>query len=269
MHWQVCESRKKRERPITDIEPARALGGVAPAIDRCQSVIPAAAFMVVFAFSCAAQTTPEPKQFWPDLNVTFDLGKNTKLQTSLEKHDAEDEADQQWKFGVIVSHRIRRIVTPRADPDEENKYNLVIGAGYEFIRTGEGSSAKNEQRLLLQVSPKYNVGPGLLIQDRNRVEFRWKSGTYDFRYRNKLSVDRPFKIKRVSFIPYATGELFWDRNHHSWNENQYAFGVQWPYKKSFRLDTYYLRQNCTTCSLNPVNVFGLTLNFYVRSLRRH
>jgi uncharacterized protein DUF2490 len=237
--------------------------------DRCRSMIPAAAVILFFAFASDAQTTSEPKQLWPDLNVTFELGKNSALQTTFEKHDGEDAANRQWKLGVLVTHRVWRIVKPRADPAEENKYNLVIGAGYQFIKTGEGTSAESEHRLLLQSTPKHNFGLGLLVQDRNLLEFRWKSGTYDFRYRNKLTIDRPFKIQQLSFIPYASGELFWDRNHHSWNENQYAFGVQWPYKKSFRLDTYYLRQNCTTCSLNPVNVFGLTLNFFVRPLKRH
>lgn len=67
------------------------------------------------------------------------------------------------------------------------------------------------------------------------------------------------------FTPYATGELFWDRNHHSWNQNQYAFGVQLPYKRHLMVDTYYLRQNCTTCSEDPLNVWGVTLNLYFRS----
>jgi hypothetical protein len=48
----------------------------------------------------------------------------------------------------------------------------------------------------------------------DRIEFRWNAGTYDFRYRNRLTIDRPFKIKKLRFSPYAAGELFWDRNHH-------------------------------------------------------
>ena len=44
-----------------------------------------------------------------------------------------------------------------------------------------------------------------------------------------------------------------------------AAGVQWPYKRVLMLDTYYLRQNCTTCSPAHLNVAGLTLNFYLRN----
>src|SRR5262249_54388781 len=85
---------------------------------------------------------------------------------------------------------------------------------------------------------------------------------YNFRYRNRLTVERPFKIKKLRLSPYAAGELFWDRNHHAWNENQYAFGIQWPIRKVFKLNTFYLRQNCATCSTDPLSVLGLAEIFY-------
>ena len=132
------------------------------------------------------------------------------------------------------------------------------------MQTNQNDKIKREHRIILQATPKYIPGAGVLVQDRNRVEFRWNDGTYDFRYRNELTIDRPFKLSAFRFTPYAAGELFWDRNHHSWNQNQYAFGVQLPYKKRLMLDTYYLRQNCTTCNQDPLNVFGLTLNLYFR-----
>jgi hypothetical protein len=134
--------------------------------------------------------------------------------------------------------------------------------GYEYLRTTQNDQTKSENRIIIQATPRYIPGAGFLLTDRNRIEFRWVNGSYDARYRNKLTLDRHLRLKKLGFTPYASGELFYDRNHHSWNENQYAFGVQMPYKRHLMLDTYYLRQNCTTCSQDPLNVFGLTLNLY-------
>jgi hypothetical protein len=39
--------------------------------------------------------------------------------------------------------------------------------------------------------------------------------------------------------------------------------VIFPYKKLLSLDTYFLRQNCTTCKEEHVNVFGVTLTLYL------
>lgn len=227
---------------------------------------------VVLSMSCntQAQTTTPANEFWPAINATFDLHSRVGVQVYAEKHNGEDVSLVQWKVGTLLSYRLKRILkTHREDIDEENEYNLVIAGGYEFVQTDQNvSSTKREHRVIVQSTPKYTPGAGFLLQNRNRAEFRWVDGTYNFRYRNKLIVDRAFKLNKFRFTPYAAGELFWDRNHHAWTENQYAFGVQLPYKKLLMLDTYYLRQNCTTCSQDPVSVFGIKLNFYFARKRK-
>ena len=233
-----------------------------------QGLVRSALLVVTLLFvaqSGAAQSgnTGPSTQAWGALNASFELSEKTRITAILEKHNGEEGAYGQEKIGAVFSYRKKRFGQHlRGDVDKENEYNLILGAGYEFIRTNQNASSKYEHRLLLQATPKYVFALGFLAQDRNRVEFRWNAGTYNFRYRNRLTIDRPFKIGKVRLSPYAAGELFWDRNHHSWNETQYAFGVQWPYKKIFMLNTYFLHQNCSTCSSNPLNVAGLTANLY-------
>jgi hypothetical protein len=215
---------------------------------------------------CAfGQTSSAANELWPAFRANFDVRPRLGAQVTVEKHDGEDAALAQWKVGAIVNYRMSRIFKRLLeDIDGDNQYNLVLGGGYEYIKTTQTSGTKREHRIVIQTTPKHAPGVGVLLQDRSRAEFRWVDGVYNFRYRNKLTVHRAFKISKVRFTPYASGELFWDRNHHAWNENQYAFGVQLPYKKLLMLDTYYLRQNCTTCSQDPVSVVGLTLNFYFK-----
>lgn len=211
------------------------------------------------------QTSSAAKEVWPAVRANFDVGPRIRSQVFFERHDGEDVSLSQWKVGTILSYRMRRMLERHRDEnDHENHYNLVAGGGYEFVETEQPSGTKREHRLMAQATPKYMPGGGVLVQNRSRAEFRWVDGVYNFRYRNKLTVDRPLKVNTFRFSPYASGELFWDRNHHAWNENQYAFGVQLPYKKLIMLDTYYLRQNCTTCSQDPVSVFGVSLNFYFK-----
>ena len=82
------------------------------------------------------------------------------------------------------------------------------------------------------------------------------------------AVERPLNLDRFCFTPYASGELFYDGQHRSWNQNRYAFGVILPYKKLLSLDTYFLRQNCTTCKEEHVNAFGVTLSLYLGSKKK-
>jgi uncharacterized protein DUF2490 len=234
-------------------------------IERRRIFLMATVLLVLIDSNSAGQTSSTAKEVWPAVHATFELQPKTRLLVFVEKHNGEDFSLAQWKVGAIVSYRMKRILEAhRSDIDEENEYNLVVGGGYEYVQTNQNDETKREHRIILQSTPKYIPGAGVLMQDRNRVEFRWTDGAYNFRYRNKLTIDRPFKEGVFRFTPYAAGELFWDRNHHAWNQNQYAFGVQLPYKRRLMLDTYYLRQNCTTCSQDPVNVFGVTLNVYFR-----
>ena len=87
-----------------------------------------------------------------------------------------------------------------------------------------------------------------MVSDRSRVEFRWANGNYSTRYRNRLTAEHDIRAHSVRFAPYASIEAFYDGKHRWWNEFQYAFGVQVPHKRLLLLDTYYLRQDCSTCA---------------------
>ena len=102
----------------------------------------------------------------------------------------------------------------------------------------------------------------ILVRDRNRLELRWVNGEYSTRYRNQVSVDYDILIHDYKLTPYGAAELYYDGAKHSWNEEQYTAGIEWPFRRIFMVQTYYLRQHCT--SGNPVNTNagGLTLNFY-------
>jgi hypothetical protein len=212
--------------------------------------------------------TGTSSEFWPSLKANIDLRPKTSLQLWVEKHNGEDDSSLQWKVGALLSYRMKRILKlRRSDIDEENEHTLVVGVGYEYLRTTQSDKTKIENRIIIQATPRYVPGAGFLVTDLNRLEFRWANGSYNARYRNKLTIDRGLKLLNFNFTPYASGELFYDRNLHSWKENRYAFGVQLPYKKRLMVDIYYLRKNCTACSQDHLNVLGLMLNLYFRRKR--
>ena len=225
-----------------------------------------AVLMIVVAFPSHLWAQGSSEEFWPNLKLSLGLGHRAGVQVFEQKESGEDISRTQYKFSVIGNYRVKRIVSVLEENIEEEKnYNLVLGAGYEYVNTNDTGKIKNENRLVIQGTPSYSIAPlKLLLQDRNRIEFRWVSGTYSTRYRNKFTIERPIRIEHFAITPYTSGELFYDGQHKSWDENQYAFGLIWPYKKLLSIDTYYLRQNCTTCKEVHVNAVGLTVTFFWR-----
>ena len=227
-------------------------------------------FLILF-LALANETAPaQPSdqsnvtEYWPSLGTTIELGSRFRLQTKTENHSGLDNRFTQWELGAILSYRtFRRLTFRDSDNDDENNYDLTIGAGYIFVQSNDHGVIEGEHRLLVESTPKHSLGLGMLVQDRNRLEFRWRETGYDFRYRNRLTIDRPIRIRGFNIIPYASGEWFWSRNARAWDENRSAFGARLPFGKLLMLDLYHLRKNCTGCSRDHTNAFGTTLNLYL------
>ena len=114
--------------------------------------------VVVFVgFPCAAQssTTESSNELWTAINASFELSERSRITAIFEKHNGEEGAFGEEKIGAIFSYRVRLLSQLINDNDKENEYNLILGAGYVFIRTEQAGGHKSEHRLLLQATPKY------------------------------------------------------------------------------------------------------------------
>ncbi len=197
----------------------------------------------------------------PKVDAAIELLPKTRLETWGELQDGIDISFHRWRAGATVNRRLKPILNFHQDIDEQNQHYLVFGAGYEYLHTIQNGRRNNENRIIAEATPRL-LFAGMLLADRNRTEFRWKNGVYDFRYRNRLTIGHYVQTRTFSFFPYGSGEVYYDRNRGSWNQSKDGVGVQFPSNHFFKLDTYLLHQNCTDCGSNPVNMVGLTLNFY-------
>jgi hypothetical protein len=224
------------------------------------------AVLAAVASHAAAQTPETAGEFWPALDIHNQLGSDVRLLGFAGLKKGEDFPYQQGDLGAGIAYQWKRFTRPHLgdiDPDKESI--VVAGAGYEYIRTIQSGQDQYENRIAVQLTPRYRPPADFLLTDRNRVEFRWVNGDYSTRYRNQLTIERAFLVDRFRFSPYASAEFFYDITKGSWTEERYSGGIQLPYKKVLRLDLYYLRQNCPTCSPEHLNVFGLTVGVFFGS----
>lgn len=224
------------------------------------------ALFMFFAVQASAQTQTNStgREFWPEVDAQFQLPKNWRVLGFAASKKGEDFSNQEIKSGVELAYQWRNISRPHLlniDPDKEHM--LVFGGGYEYLRTLSGK-AKDENRMVLQAISGFRPASRFLVRDRNRVEFRWINGVYSTRYRNQVSADYDITFRNFRLTPYGSAEIYYDGASSSWNEEQYTAGVKWPIKRTLMFQTYYLRKNCTTCTPRHLNVFGLTINFFLR-----
>jgi hypothetical protein len=221
-----------------------------------------AGFLLAFGTAATAQSTGE---FWPQANVYTQLGKTTRALAYTGLDEGEDYPYSQWKLGAQLSFQLKPLRDLRLhDIDSDKNHHLPLAIGYEYLATTQSGSETHEDRLVVDATPGFRPHASFLVRDRNRIEFRWKDGKYSTRYRNRVQVDVTLRAGDLRFTPYTSGEVFHDSSH-GWYETQFALGVQVPYRRLFMVDTYYLRQDCSSCTPDPVNVWGLTLNLFLRN----
>src|SRR4030095_15624514 len=108
----------------------------------------------------------------------------------------------------------------------------------------------------------------MLLSDRNREDLRWVNGEFSARYRNRVTLEREFKILNRQITPYGSAEVFYDSRFKTGNRDRFAVGAQIAFKrgaplislihpkKQFVLDVYLMRQNDGHSEPHHVNALG-------------
>ncbi|MGH9253791.1 MAG: DUF2490 domain-containing protein [Vicinamibacterales bacterium] len=211
--------------------------------------------ILLFSIPAAGQTPSTEEELWWAVDGYFQLPSSLALRVFGELREGEDFPFNQVNSGVGLDDKWKR-----ADWGE-NTY-VVLGGAYEHRTTIQSGTSKHENRFIVETTPRIASPGGFRLDDRNRVEFRWVDGDYSTRYRNRLTVDHDLVVHDFRVAPYASAEAYYDGAQSSWTTARYSAGIKWPAKGRVIVDTYYLRQDCSTCSPRHVNVGGLTLSLY-------
>ena len=103
----------------------------------------------------------------------------------------------------------------------------------------------------------------LLLTDRNRADLDWSNGSFTWRYRNMLSLQRTVAISSYHLIPYASAEIYYESQYSKVSTTELYAGSLVPLGKHIQFNAYYEHQNNTGKKPNKqVNALGLTLNLY-------
>ncbi len=227
-------------------------------------LLPALLFIAV-ANQAQAQDSRVVTELDPGLAIAIDLTSQVRLDFFSGREKSEELASGKWKVSAGASFRVKPLFKNFLDAlDSDKQHVLVIGSAYEYSRASEAGTSTHEHKLMLDATGRYAFPLKLLMSDRSRFEFRWINGNYHFRYRNRLMFERQVKIKKLKLTPYGAAEAFWDQRFNTWSQFKFTGGVQIPFIRRSSFDAFYERQHCVTCADPHTNIFGLTLNLYLR-----
>ncbi|MGA7842066.1 MAG: DUF2490 domain-containing protein [Candidatus Acidiferrales bacterium] len=210
-----------------------------------------------------SQTSSTDTQAWPEVDFHIQMTSSLRTLTLAGTEQGVGFPFQQCYAAAALGYQGKPILREHLtniDPDKERYF--LVGGGYEFLHTTNSGKETDEDRVTLDGTFGFRPTARFLVRDRNWIELRWIDGAYSTTYRNMVTVERDFLVRGFRLTPYGSAEVFYDSPKHSWNEEWYTGGIEWPYKSLFMIDTYYKREHCDTCNPTNWNVGGVTLSFY-------
>lgn len=219
---------------------------------------------VAAAFSSGAfaqQESDTVKQFWPEVDFFFPLNEKFRLFFLATTTKAEETRDNlEGQVGVHIDYHLNKKVSLRA--------------GYRNGFSLGGSEPFKEHRIVFEQTLRQPLPLEVLFSDRNREDLRWVNGEFSARYRNRVTLEREFKVLNRPVTPYGSAEVFYDSRFNTWNRNRLAVGAQFAFKrgaplislihpkKQMVLDVYLLRQNDSRSQPSRVKALGAAFSIY-------
>jgi hypothetical protein len=216
------------------------------------------------AFSSGAhaqQDSETAKQFWPEVDVYVPLNEKFRLFFLAATTKAEEtKQNTEGQVGAHIDYQLSRKVSLRT--------------GYRYGFSLGGSEPFQEHRIIFEQTLRQPLPLKLVFSDRNREDLRWVNGDFSARYRNRITLEREFRVLNRSVTPYGSAEVFYDSRFKTWNRNRLAVGVQIALrrgapliglihpKKQFVLDIYLTRQNDSRSQPSRVRALGMAFSIY-------
>jgi hypothetical protein len=210
----------------------------------------------VFAPALRAQTV----EFLPEVNFHAKLDSNVRFVFQA-KDTRENSLPKQAEIGPSMEFYWRPLknLLPNGVDEAKTRF-ILLSFGYRYL---PASDAPATHRILLMATPRLPLKSKLVVSDRNRGELNFSKGELNWRYRNRLQLEREITIRSYHPVPYANVEAYYDSKLQKWSSVVIEAGSQFPIGKHTELDIYYEHQNNTGKAPNQqVNAAGLILNMH-------
>lgn len=199
-------------------------------------------------------------QFLPEIDLDHKL--NPKVRFVFQAKETREAGDPtQAEIGPSVEFNIKPLISLKSISifDLENRF-AVFSIGYRYLPSPDKPTVN---RMLPIATFNLPLKGGMVIADRNRGDLDWSNGDFTWRYRNRLSLERGFKIHTYQLKPYARAEFFYESKYKKWGTTALSAGCSLPVGKRVQFDPYYRHQNNTGPTPNQqLNQLGLIVSLY-------
>jgi hypothetical protein len=228
----------------------------------CRGALLAALLIVSHGIDPRAQTS----EVWPEVSTFVKMTDHTRfyfLATTVKEGRDSTSAEIGPNFDFYLQPIRNRKHFAGFRLDESKNRLLLLRVGYRYLPTFGGDDP-DEHRGVFEGTARHPLVGGVLVSNRNRIDFRFIGGDHSLRYRNRLSLERELSLGALRVNPYARFEGFYDTRVSKWSRTESTAGAAFPAGR-WELEGYFAYQHDTGGSSNrTVHAVGAVVNIYFR-----
>jgi hypothetical protein len=210
------------------------------------------------------QGNAQTVQMLPEIDTNVKLSSD--LRVSFQAKDTrEGGAPEQAEIGPSLDFYLKPLIrlqeATKFDLDDAKPRPLVFSVGYRYMPQANNAAAIN--RMEPVVVFHFPLQARFLLSDKNRADLNWQNGSFSWRYRNRVEIEKTLTLGSYHPAPYASVEFFYQSQYGKWSDTAVYAGCSLPIGKHLEFKPYYEHQNNTGKSPNKqLNRLGLILNLY-------
>ncbi len=219
---------------------------------------------MILAAVLSSSATAQTKQFLPEVDAYYKLKTDVRIWFQAKETD-EAGAPLTAEFGpsldFYLKPRIRLSDITLFDLDDSKSRPLILSIGYRYLPYPSAPPTNRMEPVATINVPVPKVK--FLVTDRNRADLDWQNGSFNWRYRNRVQLERTFRIRSYHISPYVSAEFYYSSQYSKWSDTALYAGTYLPIGKHVEFNPYYAHQNNTSSSPNQLyNQIGLMLNLF-------
>ena len=218
-----------------------------------------------------AQNTVE-KQIWPEVEAYYRINERFRLYSDISGTRSNSEFTD-GTAGIYLDIFARPWLNARRDEtamsDSSQGYYWWFRAGYSYSDAPPDQKQKVVNILETETNNSFRLPAEIILQTRNRLDWRWVNKVFEPIYRPRVKFVRNFKTEYLTFNLYVQGEYFFYLNDNTDDRFRLTLGSVIKVLKWLELETYYTHQFQNKQYVAPLNAIGLQLDLYFKSKYYH
>jgi hypothetical protein len=208
------------------------------------------------------------KQVWPEVEAYYRINERFRLYSSISGTRSNSEYTD-GTAGLYVDFFAKPWFREKLDPtqmsDSSLGYFWWFRTGYSYSNSPPGAKQKTVNILETETNNTFHLPGEIVLQTRNRLDWRWVNGDFEPLYRPRVKFVRNLKTEYLTFNLYAWSEYFFYLNDNTQDRLRIALGTVIKVIKCMEFETYYMHQFQNKQYVAPLNAVGLQLDFYFKS----